>query len=305
MQRHLPIRIGTRKSVLALAQAELVRARLHLAFPMLEIELVPIITSGDKNTDKILADIGGKGLFTLELEEQLKDGRIDIAVHSLKDMETFLTPGLMIAATLERADPRDVLVSRSGKKLHELPAGAQIGTSSPRRAAQILIERPDLEIIPFRGNVITRLAKLKDGEAEATLLALAGLARLNKADEATEILDTARFTPASGQGTIAIECAENNEEMLVALAQIDHLPTHTISLAERAVLAGLGGSCRTPIAAYGNIIDDTLYMEAMVARPDGSAHVKASRKGHESDAVRIGGELAQELLSKGGKELLS
>ena len=253
MQSSPSIRIGTRQSKLALAQAEIVKQKLLKAFPEIVIELVPILTSGDRNTDKSLADIGGKGLFTKELEEGLLSCQLDMAVHSLKDMETRLRQGLVIACVLERDDPRDALISADGKTLAQLPAGTVIGTSSVRRTAQLNILRKGFTIVPFRGNVTTRIAKLRNGEADATLLALAGLKRIQLEHEVTEILDITHFIPAAGQGTIALECRENNETLRTMLTSIHHAQSMIATLAERSLLAGLDGSCRTPIGGYARM----------------------------------------------------
>lgn len=302
MQPPSLIRIGTRKSRLALAQAEIVSQKLTAAFPTLMIELVPMTTTGDRNTDKVLADIGGKGLFTKELEEDLMRGNIDIAVHSLKDMETHLPAGLTIGAVLERDDPRDALVANDKHTLATLPQGARIGTSSLRRAAQIIIARPDIRIVPFRGNVNTRIAKLKADEVDGTLLALAGLKRINMENEVTEILDTIRFIPAAGQGSIAIECRKDNVLLQEMLSAISHIPTHYAMIAERSLLATIDGSCRTPIGAYAYIINGKLHLDAMIAKPDGSAQARASRQGDVKDAAAMGADAGAELLAHGGKD---
>jgi hydroxymethylbilane synthase len=305
MQFTDPIRIGTRKSVLALAQAELVKQRLIAANPDITVELVPMVTSGDRNTNKVLADIGGKGLFVKELEEALQKREIDLAVHSLKDMEAQLALGLMIVATLEREDARDVLIAPKAKTLVNLPQGAIVGTSSPRRAAQIKIQRPDLTIVPFRGNVTTRIEKIKQGQPDATLLALAGLKRINMQAEATEILDVERFMPAAGQGIIAIECAEGNEALRSILQPLSHKQTQTAAFAERQLLRTLGGSCYTPIAGYARLEGEELRLDAMIATPDGAKHYRVTRKGSPGDAVALGTEAAKELLAMGGKECLA
>jgi hydroxymethylbilane synthase len=281
-----PIRIGTRKSTLALAQAEILRQSLLAAFPGLAVELVPMLTTGDRNTDRALA-------------------HIDLAVHSLKDMETRLPQGLVIASVLPRDDPRDALVAKDARSFASLPRGARVGTSSPRRTAQLAIARPDLTIVPFRGNVTTRLSKIKGGEVDATLLALAGLKRIGLEREAAEILDTERFIPAAGQGIIAVECREDNAAARGMLETIRHAPTHSVMLAERGVLAAIDGSCRTPIAAYAQIADGRLVLHAMAARPDGSAHARTTREGPPSDAAAMGKDAGNELLARGAKDWLS
>ena len=283
MQYPSPIRIATRQSLLALAQAELVKQRLLAAFPALSVELVPMLTTGDRSTSQSLADIGGKGLFTKELEECLDNGSVDIAVHSLKDMETHLRPGMTVLT---------------------LPRRARVGTSSMRRTAQLKIIRPDLQVVPFRGNVTTRLTKLKSGEADATLLALAGLKRIGMEQEATEILDTRHFIPAAGQGTIAIECQESNAAIREMLMRIHHLPTYSAVLAERSLLATLDGSCRTPIGGYARFEDGQLRLSAMIAKADGSLYFTAERTGDAKDAVLMGQDAGNELLARGGKTCL-
>lgn len=303
---HPPIiRIATRTSPLAMAQAEIVRQKLLAAFTSVAVELIPMSTTGDDNLNLSLSEIGGKGLFTKELEEGLLTERIDIAVHSLKDMETKLPRGLIIAAMLEREDPRDVFMSLSAGSLAELRKGACVGTSSLRRAAQIKIIRPDLEIIPFRGNVATRLAKLENGKVDATLLALAGLKRLGMENRATEILNTNDFIPAVGQGIIAIECREANTTMIEMLQAVNHKPTYTAAICERSLLATLDGSCRTPIAGYARMEGNVLRLDALVANKDGSRYVKLTRTGTPEDAYALGENTAAELLANGGRQCLT
>ena len=304
MQLPSIIRIGTRKSLLAVAQAQIVRQKLMDSYPGLAVELVTMLTSGDRNTDRSLADIGGKGLFTKELEESLENGSIDIAVHSLKDMETHLRPGMCIAAVLPREDPRDVLIAAPSMTIATLPPNAQVGTSSLRRAAQLKILRPDLQIVLFRGNVNTRLTKLKNGEADAILLALAGLRRIGMEKEATEILDTVRFIPAVGQGTIAIECKEGDAKLRDMLQPLHHIPTYHATLAERSLLATLDGSCRTPIGGYARMEQGQLVLDALIAKADGSLHIKTSRSGDAKDAVCMGEDAGRELLARGGNACL-
>ncbi|HEU5046294.1 MAG TPA: hydroxymethylbilane synthase [Rickettsiales bacterium] len=299
------IRIATRRSPLAIVQAEIVRQHLLAAFPNITAELVPMSTTGDANTNLSLSEIGGKGLFTKELEEGLIDGSLDIAVHSLKDMETVLPDGLIIAAMIEREDPRDALIAPQAKTLAALPAGAKVGTSSLRRAAQIKIIRPDVTIVPFRGNVATRLAKLEAGGVDATMLAMAGLKRLNVENRATEVFAPNVFIPAVGQGIIAIECRQDNTVMLDMLQAVNHYPTYIAGITERSMLATLDGSCRTPIAGYARFMDDVVRIDAMVADTAGVKYVAASRSGAAKDAVSIGQEIAHELLANGGRECLA
>lgn len=299
------IRIATRTSPLAMAQAEIVRQKLLAAFTGITVELIPMNTTGDENLNLSLSEIGGKGLFTKELEEGLLSGRIDIAVHSLKDMETKLPNGLIIGAMLEREDPRDVFMSLNANSLADLKAGACVGTSSLRRTAQLKIFRPDLQIIPFRGNVATRLAKLESGKADATLLAMAGLKRLGLENRATEILNTDDFIPAVGQGIIAIECREANITMREMLNVINHKPTHVAATCERSLLAALDGSCRTPIAGYARLEKNILRLDALVASKNGVKYVKTTRTSPPQDAHMLGEETAAELLVNGGRECLS
>lgn len=299
------LRIGTRKSPLALKQAEMVQALLQAALPGAVVELAPMLTTGDLRVDRSLSEIGGKGLFTKELDEALTSGAIDLAVHSLKDMETNSKQDSILLATLPRADVRDALIAPKAKTLAALPNGAKVGTSSLRRTAILKMLRPDLEIVPLRGNVQTRLDKLARGEADATLLAVAGLTRLGLEHVITEHLPSEDFIPAVGQGAIAIECRRADAKLREILSTLNHLPTWYATVAERSLLERLDGSCRTPIAAYAQVKDDTLSMIALVAKPDGSMHVKESMVGTVADAERIGVSLAEALLAKGGGACLS
>ena len=269
-QSHL--RLGTRRSPLALAQAEETRALLCAAhgWDVDAVELAPVIASGDKIQDRPLADIGGKALWTKELDACLIAGSIAIAVHSAKDVETIRPAELVIAAVLPRADIRDVLVGAAS--IAALPQGARVGTSSPRRAAQVLHARPDCSVVSFRGNVATRLARLAAGEAEATLLAAAGLARLGETGVGHP-LAVADWYPAPGQGAIAIECRASDAATRALLAAIDHAPSHAALLAERALLAALGGNCHSPIAAYSELRGDTLLLRAALYSPDGAERI--------------------------------
>ncbi len=304
-------RIGTRGSAMALFQAGLVRDRLHAAHPGLEMELVPIRTTGDRVQNRQLAEIGGKGLFTKEIEEALLDGRIDLAVHSLKDMETLLPDGLTIGCVLPRDDPRDVLVSRNGASLKALPAGARIGTASLRRRAQLLRLRPDLTLLPIRGNVGTRLAKLAAGEFDALPLALCGLERLGQADVASEIFEASVILPAVGQGALAVECRADDAAVLQLLAPINDADSAVCVAAERAMLAALDGSCRTPIAGLATIIDagieagieaGQLSLEALLLSPDGAAERRGRVTGPIDEAVPLGAELGGRLRRGAGPE---
>ena len=296
------LRIGTRGSPLALAQAHLVRDRLKAARADLpEAEVVAIRTTGDRIQDRKLDEIGGKGLFTKEIEEALLEGAIDLAVHSMKDMATALPPGLVVGAMLPREDPRDAWFSPHAAGIAGLPKGARVGTSSLRRQAQILARRPDLKVTTLRGNVGTRLAKLAAGEAEATLLALAGLKRLGLADKATSILSTEEMLPAVGQGAIGIEIRADHDIMVGLLASIDDRATSMAVTAERACLAVLDGSCRTPIAALAeHEPGGNLRLRSLIALPDGSALKSDERRGPAASAVDLGRAAGEALRAGAG-----
>jgi len=285
------LKLGTRKSPLALAQAHEVRDLLVKAHAGLEVEIVHIVTSGDKFLLQNLADIGGKGLFTKEIEEDLLSGALDIAVHSMKDMPTQLPDGLIMGALLKREDPRDMLIGQGASGILELPHGAVFGTSSLRRAAQILMQRPDIKIIPFRGNVQSRLAKLERGEAQATMLAKAGINRLGLADIAGKVLEVADFLPAIAQGAVGVECRENDAKTRELLAPLKHEETEIAVNCERAFLRVLDGSCRTPISGYASIQNGEIYMRGLIAAPDGSSHKKSEIRGSSNDAEKLGAEL--------------
>jgi hydroxymethylbilane synthase len=291
------LRIGTRGSPLALWQAREVRARLAAAHGVEPdaIAIVPIRTTGDMIQDRPLAEAGGKGLFTKEIEQALIDGAIDLAVHSTKDMPTVLPAGLMLAACLAREDVRDAFISRKAATLAGLPRGSVVGTASLRRQAMVKRARPDVTVVPFRGNVETRLKKLDDGVVDATLLALAGLKRLGRADAATAILAIEEFLPAVGQGAIGIEARADDARTHDLLARIDHGETRTAIAAERAFLAVLDGSCRTPIAGHARIAADQVAFRGMILRPDGSEAVEAARSGAIADAEKLGADAGLEL----------
>jgi hydroxymethylbilane synthase len=292
-----PLRIGTRGSPMALFQAGLVRDLLVAAHPALAgaVALAAIRTTGDRVVTRRLAEIGGKGLFTKEIEEALFDGRIDLAVHSLKDMETVLPQGLVIGCVLRRDDPRDALVSQSGLGLAALPPGARIGTSSLRRRAQLLRRRGDLAIVPLRGNVGTRLKKLAAGEVDALVLALCGLERLGKAAATSEILEPAVMLPAVGQGALAIECRAADAAVLRLLAPLNDAESAACVAAERAMLAALDGSCRTPIAGLATLAGDRLALDALLLSPDGAAERRGRTAGPVGDAAALGAALGEEL----------
>ncbi len=303
------ITIGTRGSPLALIQAELARAALNAAHPDLavaEIAIAVIRTSGDRIQDRPLAAAGGKGLFTKEIEEALLDGRIDLAVHSMKDVPTRLPDGLEISCLLAREDPRDALICRRAADLAALPAGAVIGTASLRRQAQVRRRRPDLAVAMLRGNVETRLAKLAAGVVDATLLAYAGLRRLGLTEHVTALIEPSEMLPAVAQGAIGLEHRSADDRMAALLAPLNDPPTATCIAAERAFLAELDGSCRTPIAALARLDDDGgLTFEGEILRPDGSESFQAARHGPASDAALIGADAARELLRRAGPEFLA
>ncbi|MGF1563221.1 MAG: hydroxymethylbilane synthase [Geminicoccaceae bacterium] len=298
------LRIGTRGSPLALAQTHMVRDLLAKAHDDLAepgaIDVVVISTKGDRILDRALAEIGGKGLFTEEIEDGLRDGTLDLAVHSMKDMPTELPDGLIIDAMLPREDVRDAFICQRAGSLDDLPHGAVIGSASLRRKAQLLAMRPDLQIITFRGNVQTRLRKLAAGEVDATLLALAGLRRLNMADVATAIFDEQSLLPAVAQGAIGIECRADATRTRGWLATIDDKPTRTCVDMERAMLAALDGSCRTPIAGLARLSGDTIHLDGLVARTDGSEVLRTARDGASVDAVRLGRDAGEELKRRAG-----
>lgn len=288
-----PVRIGTRGSPLALAQANEIRTRLaaaHPALPAEAIEIVVIRTAGDRIQDRTLADIGGKGLFTKEIEEALLDRRIDLAVHSMKDVPTVLPDGLRIAAMPPREDPRDAFLSRGRVRFADLPSGAVVGTAGLRRQAQVLQRRPDLRVVPLRGNVQTRLARLDAGEVDATLLALAGLKRLGMVDTATEILPCDVMLPAVAQGAIGIEIRENDDAVAALVAPLGCAETMIRVTAERALLAALDGSCRTPIAALAEIEGGRLHLDSRLLSTDGGTVWSDRRSGPSALAALIGAE---------------
>jgi hydroxymethylbilane synthase len=304
------IRIGTRASKLALAQSEEVKRRLLAAHPSMreeQFEIVPMTTTGDAVQDKTLNEIGGKGLFTKEIEEALLDGSVDIAVHSMKDMPTVLPEGLIIPCLLEREDPRDAFISNSATGVDGLPLYAVIGTASLRRGAQLKAYRPDLEIIPLRGNVQTRLRKLGEGYCDATLLAVAGLKRLDMEDSITAPLPVSVCLPAVAQGAIGVECREDRPDVIEYLQAIHHKETALCVTAERSFLAELDGSCRTPIAALAELKDGTIALEGLVAKPNGKKVYRDSItcKATLKDAARAGSELGKRLREQAGERFLA
>ena len=295
-----PLRIGTRASPLAMAQAHMAAAALFAAHGLAAgaLELVPMTATGDRIQDRALADLGGKALWTRELDAALDAGTIDIAVHSLKDVETLRDPRFALAAMLERADPRDRLVVREGivaTTISALPTGARLGTSSPRRAAQVRRMRSDIETVLLRGNVQTRLAKLAAGDVDATLLAAAGLDRLEMFDIGV-VQDAATLLPAASQGAIGIECRDDDDRTRALLAAVDHAPTHRAVAAERAFLAALGGDCRSPVAAHAHYLaDGALRLDAELFSEDGAEHVVGHIMIAASDAAAV---LAHDLLEQ-------
>ncbi len=299
------IRIGTRGSKLALAQAEEVKRRLLAVRAALDITIVPIKTTGDAILHQNLTEIGGKGLFTKEIEEALLSGDVDIAVHSMKDVPALSPEGLVIDCLLPRENPRDAFISKKYKTLQDMPAGAVVGTSSSRRLAAIKTIRPDLMIVPFRGNVLTRLQKLEEGVADATILAVAGLNRLGMADVITSVIDDNLLLPAVAQGAIGVQRCEGDDAVAELLALLHDKQTGICVTAERAFLERLEGSCRTPIAAFAIREGEGLYLRTSIMAPDGGVTYKTEKHGAISDAYAMGREAADELLARGAKALLS
>ncbi len=299
------LRIGTRGSPLALAQTGQVRERLLAAHESLrgpeKIEIVVIKTTGDKIFDRPLSEVGGKGLFSKEIDEAMVDGRIDLAVHSVKDLPTWFPDPIHMPCVLTREDPRDAFISRKAASLAALPENSLIGTASLRRQAQILHRRPDLRVTVFRGNVATRLKKLDQGVVDATLLALAGLKRLHCEDQATAVIDTDEILPAVGQGAVGITCRADDAQANALLAPLNDSQTMTRVTAERAFLEVLDGSCRTPIAALAEFAgNDSLVFRGLIARPDGSELLRAERRGAPDTAALMGHDAGSELRGRVG-----
>jgi hydroxymethylbilane synthase len=301
------IRIGTRGSPLALIQAELVRRQLAdlSGLDANAVEIVPLRTTGDRITDRPLSEAGGKGLFTKEIDEALLAGRIDVGVHSAKDMATRLPDGIVIAACLTREDPRDAFISPAVKRLVDLPQGARIGTSSLRRRALALRLRPDLSVVDLRGNVDTRLRKIETGVADATLLAAAGLSRLGLLRHAASFMSTEEWIPAPGQGTIAIACRADDTAMRQRLAALDHRATMLALLAERAFLGVLDGSCRTPIGGLARVAADKIFFAGIIIKPDGREAHEVHISGPASTAEAIGIEAGAQLAERGGSDFFA
>lgn len=298
------IRIATRKSALALWQAEFVKARLEHFHPGLQVELVPMSTQGDKILDTPLAKIGGKGLFVKELETAMLEGRADIAVHSMKDVPVEFPEGLQLQTICEREDPRDAFVSNHFSTLADLPAGAVVGTSSLRRQCQLKALRPDLQIRDLRGNVNTRLAKLDAGEYDAIILAAAGLLRLGFDSRIRTYLPVEQSLPANGQGAVGIECRSNDAQIQALLAPLEHLPTRQAVLAERAMNRHLQGGCQVPIGAFAVHQDDKLWLRGLVGSLDGQQILHAQVTGLASEAESLGVQLAELLLQQGAAAIL-
>lgn len=296
--------IGSRKSALARAQAERVARLVGSAWPELDVRTALMDTEGDRRRDAPLPEIGGKGLFTAELEAALLDGAIDIAVHSLKDLPTELPPGLALLAVPEREDPRDVLVSREGSELAELPTGARVGTSSLRRRAQLLGVRPDCTVQDVRGNVETRLRKLEDGAYDALVLAAAGVKRLGLLSGSMRFLQPPSWLPAPGQGALGIEGRTDDERVRGLLDAIENRIARLESDCERALLEALEGGCQVPVGALARAHGESLTLDAAVFSVDGAAVARASVKGRETDAASIGRLLAEELIAGGAGDLL-
>jgi len=299
------LRIATRKSPLAMWQAEHVAQRLRQTHSELQVELLGMSTQGDKILDTPLAKIGGKGLFVKELEQGMLDGRADIAVHSMKDVPVELPEGLHLAVILEREDPRDAFVSNRYASLTELPDGAVVGTSSLRRQCQLSEARPDLQIRPLRGNVNTRLRKLDEGEFDAEILAAAGLKRLGFQNRIRSCLEPDQSLPAIGQGAIGIECRVDDESVNALIACLHDPETDVCVRAERAMNNRLMGGCQVPIAGYAVLNHDTLYLRGLVGEPDGSCIMRAEVNGPAAQAEQLGIALAEDLLGQGADQVLS
>lgn len=298
------VRIATRRSALALWQANFVKAELEAAHPGLQVELVPMATQGDKILDTPLAKIGGKGLFVKELETAILEGHADIAVHSMKDVPVDFPEGLMLHTICQREDPRDAFVSNTYKQLTDLPQGAVVGTSSLRRQCQLKALRPDLQIKDLRGNVNTRLAKLDAGEFDAIILASAGLIRLGFEARIASFLEVGTSLPANGQGAVGIECRTDDAVVHQLLAPLEHKETRLCVLAERAMNRKLQGGCQVPIGAFAVLEQNELWLRGLVGQLDGSEILRAEIKGEPSQAEQLGAQLAEQLLALGADRIL-
>lgn len=297
--------IGTRQSLLALWQSNYIASLLRKQYPDCQVTLKKIVTKGDRILDVPLAQIGGKGLFTKEIETELLDGTVDLAVHSLKDMPTVLPEGLCLTAITTRANVGDAFVSNKYASFSELPQGAVLGTSSLRRKAQLLAVRPDLKIVDLRGNVDTRLRKLDEGQMDAIILAAAGLERLGHADRIREIIPTTVCLPAVGQGALAIECRSDNKEVRDMLAFLNDLPTKQATDAERAFLGLIEGGCQVPIGVHAEVENDNVKIEAVIASLDGSKVLRNNITGPAVNAADLGRKLGQQMLAEGGEQILA
>jgi hydroxymethylbilane synthase len=300
--------LGTRGSQLALTQAEGVRARVAELWPDGEVRLEVVKTLGDRLSAKEAAGTSAEtpqGLFTKELDEALLSNKIQAAIHSLKDVPTVLPTGIQYGAFLKREDPRDVLISRSGARFFELPGGSKVGTGSPRREAQIRAVRSDLQVVPLRGNVDTRLRKLKEGEMDAIVIAAAGLKRLGRGSEATEFIDPEVILPAPAQGVLCVTLREGDGELLKALEPLNDLPTRICAEAERAFLRTLQGGCRIPVGALARIDGQTLILSGVIANPNGEQIMRNSQKGSVKDPIALGKDLAEQFLRNGAQEILN
>lgn len=297
--------IGTRQSLLALWQSNHIASLLRKQYPDCQVTLKKIVTKGDRILDVPLAQIGGKGLFTKEIETELLDGTVDLAVHSLKDMPTVLPEGLCLTAITTRANVGDAFVSNKYASFSELPQGAVLGTSSLRRKAQLLSVRPDLKIVDLRGNVDTRLRKLDEGQMDAIILAAAGLERLGHADRIREIIPTTVCLPAVGQGALAIECRSDNKEVREMLAFLNDLPTKQATDAERAFLGLIEGGCQVPIGVHAEVENDNVKIEAVIASLDGSKVLRNNITGPAVNAADLGRKLGQQMLAEGGEQILA
>lgn len=304
MQKRL-IRIATRQSKLALWQANHIKDQLTQHHPEYSFELLPLITTGDQRLDLSLTDIGGKRLFVKELEQALLDGKADLAVHSMKDVPMGFPSGLTIAVICDREDPRDVLVSNNFYSIAELPAGAVIGTSSLRRTCQLYALRPEIKIVPMRGNVDTRILRLDEDKYDAIVLAAAGLLRLGLQQRIREFITPEACLPAVGQGALGIECRADDRELLALIKVLDHPATHSCVQAERAMNQRLNGGCQVPIAAYAVIKQEQLIVRGMVGQPDGSLLLHASAQGAISAAEQLGIQVAEDLLAQGAAPILA
>lgn len=298
------IRIATRKSPLALWQANHIKARLETLHPQLVVELLPMSTRGDHILDSPLSKVGGKGLFVKELEQAILDGHADIAVHSMKDVPVAFPAGLDLCLICERDDPRDAFVSNQFASLQALPAGSRVGTSSLRRQCQLRALRPDLQIGELRGNVNSRLAKLDAGEYDAIILAAAGLKRLELQSRIRQLLPAETSLPANGQGALGIECRPDDAELLALLAPLAHPATALCVRAERAMNRALQGGCQVPIGAYAELHGDEVWLRGLVGSPDGQQILRAERRGPAATAEQLGQSLAEQLLAMGADKIL-